>query len=107
MPGAGYHCRSAISRTGLRASGGAYWCFRTNSAATVMHWTVKADLRDPALDTVATRLTQDQLIRQVLQGRGEAQLGGLSRGLLQITSQSNPPQEWPPVSWLKKCYAKQ
>ena len=46
-----------------------------------MHWTVKADLRDPALDTVATRLTQDQLIRQVLQGRGEAQLGGLSRGL--------------------------
>ncbi len=41
-----------------------------------MHWTVKADLRDPALDTVATRLTQDQLIRQVLQGRGEAQLEG-------------------------------
>ncbi|PYV06910.1 MAG: hypothetical protein DMG10_00500 [Acidobacteria bacterium] len=41
----------------------------------------KGGLRGPALDTVATRLTQDQLIRQVLQGRGEAQLGGLSRGL--------------------------
>src|SRR5262249_55155627 len=27
-------------------------------------------LRGPALDTVATRLTGDQLIRQVLQGRG-------------------------------------
>jgi ubiquinol-cytochrome c reductase cytochrome b subunit len=26
--------------------------------------------RGPALDTVATRLTPDQLIRQVLQGRG-------------------------------------
>ena len=36
----------------------------------------KGGLRGPALDTVATRLTQDQLIRQVLQGRGEAQLEG-------------------------------
>ena len=30
----------------------------------------KGGQRGPALDTVATRLTQDQLIRQVLQGRG-------------------------------------
>jgi ubiquinol-cytochrome c reductase cytochrome b subunit len=30
----------------------------------------KGGERGPALDTVATRLTQDQLIRQVLQGRG-------------------------------------
>ena len=30
----------------------------------------KGGQRGPALDAVATRLTQDQLIRQVLQGRG-------------------------------------
>ena len=43
---------------------------RTSNAATATASAAKVAERGPALDGVATRLTQDQLIRQVLQGGG-------------------------------------
>lgn len=48
--------------------------------------------RGPALDTVATRLTQDQLIRQVLQGRGNMPAYGNSL---------NPPETTALVAFLQ------
>jgi len=59
MSGAGrrWNCRERFS-------------FRANSAGIVTAWARRAVLRGPALDTVATRLTGDQLIRQVIQGSG-------------------------------------
>ena len=41
---------------------------------------------DPALDDVATRLTQDQLIRQVLQGGGEMPAYGRSLSPPEVTA---------------------
>ena len=48
--------------------------------------------RGPALDTVAVRLTQDQLIRQVLQGRGNMPAYGNSL---------NPPETTALVAFLQ------
>jgi ubiquinol-cytochrome c reductase cytochrome b subunit len=46
----------------------------------------KGGQRGPALDSVATRLTQDQLIRQVLQGRGNMPAYGNSLNPAQTTA---------------------
>ncbi len=35
-----------------------------------MRWAATGGLRGPALDNTATRLTHDQIIRQILQGGG-------------------------------------
>ena len=43
-------------------------------------------LRGPALDDVATRLTRDQLVRQVLQGGGEMPAYGKNLGPAQVTA---------------------
>jgi len=43
-------------------------------------------LRGPSLDTVATRLTQDQLIRQVLQGRGNMPAYGKNLSPAEVTA---------------------
>ena len=51
-----------------------------------MRWVVKAAERGPALDAVATRLTQDQLIRQVLQGRGNMPAYGKNLSPPQVTA---------------------
>ena len=53
-------------------------------------------LRGPALDTVATRLTGDQLIRQVLQGGGNMPAYGKNL---------SPPQATALVSFLKTLHA--
>ena len=42
--------------------------------------------RGPALDSVATRLTQDQLIRQVLQGRGNMPAYGKNLSPAEVTA---------------------
>ena len=44
--------------------------FRSSSAATAIRLGESGGQRGPALDSVAVRLTQDQLIRQVIQGGG-------------------------------------
>ena len=46
----------------------------------------KGGERGPALDTVAERLTQDQLIRQVLQGRGNMPAYGNSLSPAETTA---------------------
>jgi len=43
-------------------------------------------LRGPALDSVATRLTQDQLIRQVIQGGGNMPAYGKSLSPAEVTA---------------------
>ena len=53
-----------------RWSGKARSSFKSNSAATAIPLERAAAQRGPALDSVAVRLTQDQLIRQVIQGGG-------------------------------------
>jgi ubiquinol-cytochrome c reductase cytochrome b subunit len=46
----------------------------------------KGGMRGPALDEVAVRLTQDQLIRQVVQGGGNMPAYGKSLSPAQVTA---------------------
>ena len=56
-------CRTALERQGALV-------FQGKQCRNCHALEGKGGQRGPALDTVATRLTRDQLIRQVLQGRG-------------------------------------
>ena len=62
--------RASAARHDGAASGRARSCFRRSSAATATRSATSGGERGPALDSVAVRLTQDQLIRQVIQGGG-------------------------------------
>ena len=57
-------------RTARRSSARARSSSRPSSATTATRSAAPAAQRGPALDAVAVRLTQDQLIRQVIQGGG-------------------------------------
>ena len=59
-----------MSETEHRSSCAALWCSKTNSAATVTAFGGTGGQRGPALDEVATRLTKEELVRQVIQGGG-------------------------------------
>ena len=68
-----------------RAAGRAACC-RASSAATATALGGEGGLRGPALDDVATRLTRDQLIRQVLQGGGNMPAYGKNLSPAEVTA---------------------
>lgn len=73
------HGRTALERVGAVVFQ-AKQCHNCHSLA---H---RGGQRGPALDTVASRLTQDQLIRQVLQGRGNMPAYGNSLSPAETTA---------------------
>ena len=70
MRGAAIPFRPNIWRGAPLSNAGARLFFRRSSAATAIRSDGLGGKRGPALDSVAVRLTQDQLIRQVIQGGG-------------------------------------
>ena len=70
MRGAVIPCRTSFCTAELLLSGKARSSSRSSNAATAIRSETWADKEGPALDSVAVRLTQDQLIRQVIQGGG-------------------------------------
>ena len=56
--------------TAHRSNARARSSFRINSAATATPSAASGGQRGPALDAIASRMTEDQIIRQVLQGGG-------------------------------------
>jgi ubiquinol-cytochrome c reductase cytochrome b subunit len=70
------------SRSSCRARS----CCRPSSAATVHSLGGQGGMRGPALDAVATRLTPDQLVRQVLQGGGNMPAYGKNLQPAEVTA---------------------
>ncbi len=64
----------------------ARWSFRRSNAATVIRLAATGGKRGPALDSVATRKTHDQLVRQVIQGGGNMPAYGKNLNPAEVTA---------------------
>ncbi len=71
---------------GLRFSGKVRWSSRASNAATVTRLAGRADCAAPNLDRVATRMTHDQLVRQVIQGGGNMPAYGKNLNPAEVTA---------------------
>ena len=84
-PGPAIPRRCSMCTDVRRWSCRARWCCKTSNAGIATAWAASG-LRGPALDGVATRLTGDQLIRQVIQGGGNMPAFGKNLAPQEVTA---------------------